>query len=77
MGPRKDVVDIISKLGGVESVAAAGKIFAAKMDAANLSKLEPIKNEQVLLKIANACALCQPDSIFIVNGSEEDLHQFE
>lgn len=73
MGPRKDVVDIISNLGGVESLAAAGSIFAAKMDAANLGKLEPIKNEQVLLKIANACALCQPDSIFIVNGSEEDL----
>ena len=73
MGPRKDVVDIISKLGGVETVAAAGKLFATRMDAANLSKLEPIKNEQVLLKIANACVLCQPDSIYIVDGSEEDL----
>ena len=73
MGPRKDVIDIISTLGGVETVAAAGNIFKELMDAANLGKLEPIKNEAVLLKIANAATLCQPDSIYIVSGSEEDL----
>ena len=73
MGPRKDVIDIISTLGGVESVAAAGNIIKDKMDASNYDKLNPIKNEQVLLKIANAAALCQPDSIYIVTGSEEDL----
>ena len=73
MGPRKDVIDIISTLGGVETAAAARALFEQKMDPANLGKLEPIQNEQVLLKIANAAVLCQPDSIYIVTGSEEDL----
>ena len=73
MGPRKDVIDIISTLGGLETVADAKKLFQQKMDAANLDKLKPIQNEQVLLKIANAATLCQPDSIYIVTGSNQDL----
>ena len=73
MGPRKDVIDIISTLGGVDTADAARNMFELKMDTENLSKLDPIKNEQVLIKIANAAVLCEPDSIFIVTGSDEDL----
>ena len=73
MGPRKDVIDIISTIGGVKTAGAANEIFEQKMGRADLKKLAAIKNPQVLLKIANAAALCRPDKIHILSGSEEDL----
>jgi phosphoenolpyruvate carboxykinase (GTP) len=42
------------------------------MDAQNLGKLNRIQNPDVLKKIANATVLCEPDSVFIATGSEED-----
>ena len=72
MGPQKDVVDIVTELGGVKTPEAAQEVFEDKLDAVNLSKLNEIKNEAVRLKIANAIVLCGPDSVFIDSGSEED-----
>jgi phosphoenolpyruvate carboxykinase (GTP) len=72
MGPQKDVVDIVTELGGVKTPEAAQEVFEDKLDAVNLSKLNEIKNEAVRLKIANAIVLCGPDSVFIDTGSEED-----
>jgi phosphoenolpyruvate carboxykinase (GTP) len=72
MGPQKDVIDIVTELGGVKTPEAAQEVFEDKLDAVNLSKLNEIKNEAVRLKIANAIVLCGPDSVFIDTGSEED-----
>jgi len=72
MGPQKDVIDIVTELGGVKTPEAAREVFEDKLDAVNLSKLNEIKNEAVRLKIANAIVLCGPDSVFIDSGSEED-----
>jgi len=72
MGPQKDVIDIVTELGGVKTPEAAREVFENKLDAVNLSKLNEIKNEAVRLKIANAIVLCGPDSVFIDSGSEED-----
>ncbi len=72
MGPQKDVIDIVTELGGVKTQESAREIFEDKLDAVNLSKLNQIKNEAVRLKIANAIVLCGPDSVFIDSGSEED-----
>jgi phosphoenolpyruvate carboxykinase (GTP) len=72
MGPQKDVIDIVTELGGVKTPEAAQEVFEDKLDAVNLSKLNEIKNEVVRLKIANAIVLCGPDSVFIDTGSEED-----
>jgi len=72
MGPRKDVVDIVAVLGGVETVDDAKRSLAKKMDAANQAKLARIAHPQVLLKIANAASLCRPDSIFVLSGDEAD-----
>jgi phosphoenolpyruvate carboxykinase (GTP) len=66
-------VDILTKVGGVQSLDVAQAIFADKLDAANQSKLANIKNEEALLTIANAIAMCQPDSVFINSGSEADV----
>jgi len=72
MGPQKDVIDIVSELGGVKTPEEALEILNAKMDAANQAKLSQIKNPQILKKIANAVVMCQPDAVFIASGSEED-----
>ena len=72
MGPKKDVIDIVTELGGIKTIEAAQKLIEERLDATNLSKLSPIKNESVLRKIANAIVLCNPDSVFINTASDED-----
>ncbi len=65
-------IDILSEIGGVKTEDQANAIFQEKMDDVNLAKLDRIKNSEVRLKIANAIAMCEPDSVFINTGSEED-----
>jgi phosphoenolpyruvate carboxykinase (GTP) len=72
MGPKKDVIDIVTELGGIKTNESAQKLIEKRLDATNLSKLSLIKNESVLRKIANAIVLCNPDSVFINTGSDED-----
>ena len=72
MGPKKDVIDIVTELGGIKTYDAVQKLIEEKLDAANLAKLSPIKNEAVLRKIANAIVLCDPDSVFINTASKDD-----
>jgi phosphoenolpyruvate carboxykinase (GTP) len=72
MGPKKDAVDIVNELGGIESADEAVQLFEQKMDSDNLAKIQSITTPGVLEKIANAAALCQPDAIFINTGSETD-----
>ena len=72
MGPKKDVIDIVTELGGIKTNESAQKLIEKRLDAANLSKLSLIKNASVLRKIANAIVLCDPDSVFINTGSDND-----
>ncbi|HOV37904.1 MAG TPA: phosphoenolpyruvate carboxykinase domain-containing protein, partial [Spirochaetales bacterium] len=66
-------IEILSDLGGVKNLEEAKKIFASKMDKKNLAKIETIKNEEALLKIANAIALMGPDSVWINSSTPEDI----
>jgi len=72
MGPKKDVIDIVTELGGVRTTEAAEKVFAERITSDQLAKLDKIKNEAVRMKIANAIVLCDPDSVFINTASDED-----
>jgi len=72
MGPKKDVIDILSELGGIKTPEAARDVLIAKMDAANQAKLKQIKNPEILKKMANAVVMCEPDAVFIATGSEAD-----
>lgn len=65
-------VDILADTGGVKTIQEAKAVIEQKLDAGNLAKLAPIKNEEALLKIANAIALCEPDDVFVDTGSEAD-----
>ncbi len=69
----KEGVDILADLGGVKSIDDARKLFEQKLDSENLEKLNRIKTEDALLKIANAISLCRPDSVMICTGSPEDM----
>ena len=66
-------VDILAKVGGVDSIDAARKVIADKLDADSKAKLDKIKNEGALVKIANAVQMCEPDRVFVDTGSKEDV----
>jgi phosphoenolpyruvate carboxykinase (GTP) len=69
----KKGVDILAKIGGVKTIGQARSVFKKKMDAESLAKIGRIKNEEALLKVANAIAMCDPDRAWVDSGSEEDL----
>ena len=69
----KKGVDILAEVGGVQSIDEARQLFRDNLDEEHLARLSKIKNEEALLKIANAIALGQPDSVYISTGSPEDM----
>jgi len=68
----KKGIDILTDVGGVNTIAEARTIIEAKLDDVNRKKLAPITNEEALIKIAAAINMCEPDNVFINTGSEED-----
>ncbi len=68
----KKGVDILAVTGSVKTIAEAREIFSQKLDEENLAKLNKIKTEDALLKIANAIALCHPDDVVLCTGSDAD-----
>ncbi len=69
----KKGVDILSDIGAVVSMDEARKLFEEKCDAENLAKINTIKNEEALLKIANAISLFKPEAVWINSSSESDF----
>ncbi len=68
----KKGVDILSAVGGIATIDAARKLFTERLDSEHLQRLNAIHNEEALLKVANAIAMCSPDTVFIHTGSEAD-----
>jgi len=64
--------DIVIDIGGIRKPEAVKQILEERLDPVHLSRIHQIKNAGVLLKIANAIAMCNPDAVFINTGSEED-----
>jgi len=69
---KKKGIDIVAEIGGITTYEAAIKLFKDKLDEENLSRIQKIKHSEVVLKIANAVAMCGPEAIFINIGSEAD-----
>jgi phosphoenolpyruvate carboxykinase (GTP) len=65
-------IDITRSIGGVENVAAAWELFENCLDKIQLDRLKTFQHADVLLKIANAIAMCRPERIFINTGSGAD-----
>lgn len=72
MGQIQKGDDIVQVIGKIDSIQEAEARFRQKMDSVNLSKIGQIRNQTVLLKIANAIAMCDPKTVFINTGSEAD-----
>ncbi|MBW2574187.1 MAG: phosphoenolpyruvate carboxykinase, partial [Deltaproteobacteria bacterium] len=69
---KKKGIDIVTEIGGITTFEGASKLFENKLDQTNLSRIQKIKHPEVVIKIANAIAMCEPDAIFINTGSKED-----
>ena len=65
-------IDIVLEIGGVKTEDAARQVLKEKLNNKHFQRLEPFKNPAVLLKIANAIIMCQPDQVYINTGSPED-----
>jgi phosphoenolpyruvate carboxykinase (GTP) len=68
----KKGVDIVVEIGGIQTYEAAVKLLEEKLDPEHLSRIQKIKHPEVVIKIANAIAMCRPDSVYINTGSETD-----
>jgi len=69
----KKGADILAVAGGVSTIDDARTIFSEKLDEENQRKLAKIANEEALIKVANAIAMCAPSAVFINTGSPEDV----
>ncbi len=72
MMKKNEGVDVVEEVGGIHTQQEAEQFLRENLDAENLSRLEPISLPAARLKIANAIAMCRPDSVFINTGSEAD-----
>ncbi len=68
----KEGADIVAAIGGIKTFEAAIKLFEEKLDSEHLARIQKIKHPELIIKIANAIAMCQPDSVYINTGSEAD-----
>ena len=71
----KKGVDILTEVGGIKNMDQAKALFDKKLDGETKGKLAKIKNEEALLRIANAIAMCDPDAVFINTGSDADVQR--
>jgi phosphoenolpyruvate carboxykinase (GTP) len=69
----KKGIDILTEVGGIYTLDNAKALFERTCDAETLAKLAGIRNAEVLLKIANAIAMTQPDTVFVNTGSDADV----
>lgn len=67
--------DILTAVGEITDIDKAREVFTKKLNPENLDKINKIKTDEALLKIANAIVLCRPDNVFINTGSEEDQYR--
>jgi len=65
-------MDILNTVGKIDSSSDALEIFKQKMDEEHLPRITKIENPDILIRIANAIVLCNPDKVFINTGTPED-----
>ncbi len=69
---KKKGADIVVEIGGIKTYEAAVKLFEEKLAPEHLSRIQKINHPEVVIKIANAIAMCNPDAVFVNTGSEAD-----
>ncbi len=66
-------IHIVEEIGKVTTADAATQLLKDKLDSEHYGRIAKIKNPHVLMVIANAIEMCQPDSVYINTGSGEDI----
>ena len=69
---KKKGIDIVIEIGGIKTYEEAMQFFENRLDDIHLARIKTISHEEVIIKIANAIAMCEPESVYINTGSEED-----
>ena len=69
---KNEGVDIVKELGGVQNVEQAQALFEKRLDKDHLTRLRTLRHQDILLKIANAIAMCDPARVYINTGSDAD-----
>ena len=67
-------IDIVQKIGGIKAIKDANAIIERCLDMENLFKIRQIKNTEILIKIANTIKMCEPDKVFINDGSKKNVN---
>jgi len=65
-------IDIVQEIGKIDSPEAANRVFQDKMASEHLERIGRIATPEILVKIANAIVLCEPDTVYVNTGSEAD-----
>lgn len=65
-------IDIVKEIGCIATGADARNFLKQRLDSRQYQKIEAFQNTAVLLKIANAIAMCRPEVVFINTGSKAD-----
>ncbi|MEE4112683.1 MAG: phosphoenolpyruvate carboxykinase, partial [Desulfobacteraceae bacterium] len=69
---KNEGIDIAQELGGIQNVEQARALFETRLDKEHLSRMRTLSRPEILIKIANAIAMCDPARVFINTGSEAD-----
>jgi phosphoenolpyruvate carboxykinase (GTP) len=64
--------EIIDQLGGVDDEGRALAVLEKYLNDRQYRRIRSVEHPEVLKKIANAIALCRPETVFVNTGSEED-----
>jgi phosphoenolpyruvate carboxykinase (GTP) len=65
-------IHIVEEIGKVKTADAALQVLKEKSDAEHFQRIQFIKDRHLLQIIANAVVMCQPDSVYVNTGSEQD-----
>jgi phosphoenolpyruvate carboxykinase (GTP) len=68
-------IDILTEVGGINTLEEARAFFEAQCDPDSIAKLSRIANEEAILKIANAISMTDPDAVFVNTGSDADVQR--
>nr|WP_281491987.1 hypothetical protein [Desulfosarcina cetonica] len=69
---KNEGIDIVKELGGIHNVEQAQALFEKRLDKMHLDRIRALSQPEILIKIANAIAMCDPAHVYINTGSEED-----
>ena len=69
---KNEGIDIVQELGEIQTVEQAQALFEKRLDKEHLSRIRTLSHPGILIKIANAIAMCDPARVYINTGSEAD-----